>query len=260
MVPGPCVQVILAVLDRALKIGELLHRLLERGLVFPDLRVSLAGLDLQFPHAGVELDPVRVEVADAIEGDRPAEVGLWRDRDLDATLPCLLDEIDAAGLLVVIFLGGSHIDAPEADLVLLDEDGVAILDDPRRLALDRVDGEGGHPRQRRCEEVGAELGHHLLGGIRNRGREHIVVRRHVNRARLLLHPLDIFGEERRIVRAVLVELEERIQTRDDLRRPRRAAPDCPGLVVVGRQQGRGRRTPDKRNPHESVAALLVMTW
>lgn len=66
MVPGPCVQVILAILDGALEIGALAHRVLEGCLGLLDLLIGLGQLGVEFPHAAIELDAVRLEIAKAV--------------------------------------------------------------------------------------------------------------------------------------------------------------------------------------------------
>lgn len=220
MVPGPGIQVILAVLRGAREIGQRAHRVLECGFGLRHLVVSLGDLALQLAHADVELDPVRIQFTYAVERNGLLKVGLGRNGDLDAPFPRLLDEVEAAGLLMAVFLGGSHVDAPEADLMRFRSDnGLTIhhrYNTGRRGPLDRRNGQRAHPRKARGEEVAAEPVDHLLGGIPNRGREHLVACRHVDRARLLLQPLDIFGIECRVGRIVGVQFKERIQPLDDL--------------------------------------------
>jgi len=76
---------VLAVLDGALEIGQLPHRVFELGLELGDVMVGLCSLALKLPHADHEFDAMRVEVAEPIQWDGLVEAGLWGDGDPDAS-------------------------------------------------------------------------------------------------------------------------------------------------------------------------------
>lgn len=194
---------ILAVLDGTLEIGALAHRILEGRLGLLNLLIGLGQLAIELPHAAIELGAVRLKFAKTVQRDRPVEIRLVWNCDLDAARPRQFDEIEATWLLVVIFLGRRHVDAPEAYLLRL----------PRN-------GQRHHVSKARGEEVPAIESQHLLDRIRHRRGELGVMTHHVKWTRHFLHPLDISRIESMVFRVERMQLEERLEPLQDAIRAR----------------------------------------
>lgn len=206
----------MVVFQGPLKIQPGSHRILELGLLDLDRPIGVRQLGLQFPVASHDLDAVRVKIAKAVEGDWLVEIGLGRDSHPDALGSRYLDEVETTRLLLGIFFRRSHVDAPEAYLVV---DFIPLFD--------RRNGHRHHPRERRGEEVAAEPIEHRIDRIRHRSGELRIMTHHVQRARHLLHPLDIPGVETWIPMLEGMQLEKCVEPLQNTIQPRRATPDGP---------------------------------